>query len=94
MRILDFYQQYPDEQSCRTAFKAYREKVGVTCRKCGGTEHYWKSKREQLEPYALHPRVVDDLPAFLPLVENNTLFIDISFGFFSFTYLRKLSKNA
>lgn len=49
MRILDFYQQYPDEQSCRTAFKAYREKVGVTCRKCGGTEHYWKIKREQWE---------------------------------------------
>jgi len=49
MRILDFYREYPDEKSCRSAFKAYREKVGITCRKCGGTTHYWKSKREQWE---------------------------------------------
>jgi len=49
MRILDFYREFPDEQSCRAHFRAYREKVGVTCRKCGGTEHYWKLKREQWE---------------------------------------------
>lgn len=49
MRILDFYREFPDEQSCRACFKAYREKVGVTCVKCGGTKHYWKRKREQWE---------------------------------------------
>jgi len=49
MRILDFYHHYPDEQSCWTAFKTYREKVGMTCRKCGGTEYYWKRKLEQWE---------------------------------------------
>lgn len=49
MRILDFYREFSDEQSCRASYKAYREKVGVTCRKCGGTEHYWKRNREQLE---------------------------------------------
>ena len=49
MRILDFYREFPDEQSCRASYKAYRERVGVTCRKCGGTEHYWKRNREQWE---------------------------------------------
>lgn len=49
MRILDFYREFPDEQSCRASYKAYREKVGVTCKRCGGTEHYWKRNREQWE---------------------------------------------
>jgi len=49
MRILDFYREYPDEESCRLAFKSYREKVGISCKKCGGKKHYWKLKREQWE---------------------------------------------
>lgn len=49
MRILEFYREFPDEQSCRASYKAYRERVGVTCVKCGGIKHYWKRKREQWE---------------------------------------------
>ncbi len=49
MKLLEFYKNYPDETSCKQAFKKYREQEGVTCRKCGGKEHYWKKNREQWE---------------------------------------------
>lgn len=49
MRLIDFNKHYPDEASCRTAFKEYREKEGVVCKKCGNTTHYWKKNREQWE---------------------------------------------
>ena len=49
MNLLNFSTHYPDEQSCRAAFKAYRDKQGVICPKCGGHEHYWKRDREQYE---------------------------------------------
>jgi hypothetical protein len=47
MKILEFYKQYPDEQSCRDSFKQYRERTGILCAKCGSTSHYWKTSREQ-----------------------------------------------
>lgn len=47
MKLLDFYKNYPDEQSCKLAFKEYREETGIICSKCNGTTHYWKHKREQ-----------------------------------------------
>jgi rRNA maturation endonuclease Nob1 len=42
MKILDFVMQYPDEVSCRTKFKEYRDKEGVICPHCGSKEphHY------------------------------------------------------
>ena len=49
MRLIEFSEHYPDEASCKAAFKSYREKEGVKCKKCGGTTHYWKKKREQWE---------------------------------------------
>ena len=49
MRLIEFSKHYPDEASCKEAFKAYRVKEGVTCTKCGGTTHYWKKNREQWE---------------------------------------------
>ena len=49
MILLNFSDQYPDEQSCRDAFKAYRDKQGVVCPKCGGTAHYWKRDKGQYE---------------------------------------------
>lgn len=47
MKILEFYKKYPTEKSCRKAFKQMRENEGVICRKCCGSTHYWKKKREQ-----------------------------------------------
>lgn len=49
MKLLEFTNHFPDEQSCRSAFKAYRIKQGITCRNCGCTSHYWKQYREQWE---------------------------------------------
>jgi len=49
MKLIEFTSHYPDEKSCRVAFKEFREKEGIKCKKCGNTHHYWKKKREQWE---------------------------------------------
>ena len=49
MKLLEFYKKYPNEESCRIAFKNMREKEGIKCSKCGNTTHYWKKKREVWE---------------------------------------------
>jgi transposase-like protein len=49
MKLLEFFDHYPDEQSCKAAFKARRMQEGVVCKKCGNNAHYWKKKREQWE---------------------------------------------
>lgn len=49
MKILKFYERFPDEQSCKKEFIEYRLKEGVRCKKCGHTHHFWKKKREQWE---------------------------------------------
>jgi len=45
MRILDFYKDYPDELSCKLKFKEIRDREGITCKKCGGSAHYWKKDK-------------------------------------------------
>lgn len=49
MKLIEFTNHFPNEESCKEAFKAYRLKQGITCRKCGGISHYWKKNREQWE---------------------------------------------
>ena len=49
MKLIEFIEQFPDEQSCRDAFRDYRLKVGVKCRKWGNTEHYWMKTVEQFQ---------------------------------------------
>jgi hypothetical protein len=41
MNFKDFIKHYTDEESCIGLFKEYRLKQGITCKKCGSTEHYW-----------------------------------------------------
>jgi hypothetical protein len=43
MNFIEFVQHYPDEASCKALVKAYRERDGIVCRKCGHTEHYWNT---------------------------------------------------
>ena len=43
MTFKQFFQQFPNEEACKQHFKAYRDKSGVTCKKCKGKEHYWLS---------------------------------------------------
>ena len=47
MNILDFYKNYPDEQTCKSAFIERRVSEGVKCNRCQNTNHYWKSGVEQ-----------------------------------------------
>ena len=49
MSLLTFYKDYPDENSCKLHFKKLRETIGVTCKKCGGIDHYWKADKWQFE---------------------------------------------
>ncbi len=49
MILIDFINQYPDEESCKVKFKQYRDQVGVCCAKCGSSSHYWKKDKEQYE---------------------------------------------
>ena len=39
MLLKDFFQIFPDEESCIDYFRQIREEVGITCPKCGYTEH-------------------------------------------------------
>lgn len=43
MNISEFFNRFPNEEACKTHFKNYRDKVGVTCKKCGSNDHYWLS---------------------------------------------------
>ncbi len=45
----EFLKRYPDEESCKAAWKRYRDRVGVVCPHCGCTDHYWKSDKECYE---------------------------------------------
>src|SRR5699024_12338636 len=49
MNLVDFISEFPGEASCKARWKAYRDKVGVICPKCGYREHYWKSDKESYE---------------------------------------------
>ena len=49
MSLISFISEFPDEQSCKNKFKEYRDQAGVVCAKCNGTQHYWKSDKEQYE---------------------------------------------
>ena len=49
MKVLEFYEYYPDEHSCKLAFKAKREEHGIVCKKCQGIKHKWKKNRMQWE---------------------------------------------
>jgi Zn finger protein HypA/HybF involved in hydrogenase expression len=41
MNLIKFIEEFPDEASCKAHFRTQREKEGITCKKCGGTHHYW-----------------------------------------------------
>jgi len=47
MTIITFLADFPDEKSCRLHFKAEREKLGVSCKKCGCTKQYWLESKFQ-----------------------------------------------
>ena len=49
MNIFTFTAHFDSEEACRDHFKAERDKIGVTCTKCGHKEHYWIKSRWSYE---------------------------------------------
>jgi len=41
MNIFSFTAHFGSEEDCRNHFKSERDKIGVVCKRCGHTEHYW-----------------------------------------------------
>jgi transposase-like protein len=56
MNLINFIEQFPDEESCRLKFKEFRDKEGVVCRHCGSTSHYWLRTVEQYQCKACKTR--------------------------------------
>jgi len=77
--------------SCKLKFKEFREQAGVVCHRCGGTDHYWKSDKEQWECKACRARITlksgtvmhkSKLPyrywfIAMHLFEDVTMFVDL-----------------
>jgi hypothetical protein len=40
---------YKNEKIAIEAFKEFRLRKGVTCKKCGGTHHYWLAPKQQFQ---------------------------------------------
>jgi hypothetical protein len=51
MNLLIFITQYPDEESCKLKLKlkSIKDKEEIVYRRCGSSDHYWKSDKWQYE---------------------------------------------
>lgn len=47
MNILNFIQDFPNEESCIDHFRLNREQHVVICKKCSGQKHYWLKAKTQ-----------------------------------------------
>jgi len=56
MNIFTFTAHFDSEEACKDHFKAERDKIGVTCTKCGHKEHYWIKSRWSYECKACRHR--------------------------------------
>lgn len=49
MNLLNFIEQFPDEESCMIKFKEVRDNIGIKCSECEFNDHYWKKDKWQYE---------------------------------------------
>jgi len=49
MRLIEFKDRFPTEQSCVSEFRRLREKSGIICKRCKGIEHYWLSSKQMYQ---------------------------------------------
>ena len=56
MKLIDYISKFPDEESCKTKLREYRERHGVVCPRCGSIQHYWKRDKECFECKSCHYR--------------------------------------
>jgi hypothetical protein len=45
----DFIELYKTEGLAEEAFKELRFKMGISCKKCGGNQHYWLRSKSQFQ---------------------------------------------
>lgn len=57
MKILEFFQTYPTEESCKESFKQTREREGVRCKSCKHNDHYWLPSKDLYECKNCHKRM-------------------------------------
>lgn len=48
MKLVEFFNNYPNEAECKAKFKEIREKHGVVCKDCKTKDEYWWLKRKKL----------------------------------------------
>ena len=46
MLLKDFFQKFPNEESCTDYFRKVRQEVGIVCPKCGGRDHKWLRRKK------------------------------------------------
>ena len=49
MKLLDYYQRFPDEESCIEYLRKLRIDSGLICKKCSDSKFYWKKDRQMFE---------------------------------------------
>ena len=49
LNLFEFTTKFPDEATCLAHFRAERERLGIVCKKCGCSDHYWKRDRESFQ---------------------------------------------
>lgn len=49
MKVFEFSNYFPDEASCRRAFKETRDREGVTCQHCGSSDVVWLESKQQYQ---------------------------------------------
>ena len=49
LNLFEFVNRFPDEVSCQAHFKEERDRLGIICKKCGCSKHYWKKDRESYQ---------------------------------------------
>lgn len=49
MKLSEIFRRYSTEQKSKLAFKKWRDNRGICCKKCRGTDHYWKQDKWQYE---------------------------------------------
>ena len=56
MKLIEFMEKYPTEESCKQELRKLRERKGIVCPVCGGIHHYWKGDKECFECASCHYR--------------------------------------
>jgi len=49
MNLFSFTAHFDSEEACRNHFKEERDKIGVVCKRCGHTKHFWIKSRWSYE---------------------------------------------